>query len=604
MTTTAHFFDPSPAQSMTRAGKNPRLSVGQRWLYAHKLLTYLLVIGSVFFFLGAPDFLRGPVIIYSLLTLYLPLSAFWRRFTFPDPLHRVMIMTQLIFELIIEIGIISASGAAFSPFTGLFYLTIISGALTFSLVGALTIATMATFGYLFVSWFTGHLDPTFTGAAAFWEAIKQSPDDVFFSGFLQALSFYLTAFVAGFFSERLQSQGRQLSDTSRALSRARLQTDEIIQRLTTGLLTIDYEGKALLFNESAETILGLDRESVIGRDFREVFCGRVSELGQELRIVFETGAGRPRKEVSITLPDGSVIPLGISTTATSEASAESADQERAGQDFSVRGVIAIFQDITEVKQMQEKARQSDRLMAVAELSAAIAHEIRNPLAAIAGSVQVLGKELNLEGEEAKLFDLILKESSRLNRMLGDFLSYARAERTSFQKVELCDLVAEALEMLRRHPSYDSNITLKFDRDEPVVYVLGDAGPIKQIIYNLLLNAIEALSEINRRDKRVEISITLQPESNSALLSIADNGPGVPSESAMKIFAPFYSTKSSGSGLGLAIVHRLTELMEIGLELDTGSQEGAIFNLSFRLYEESPAPPLASEAERRSVSDHA
>ena len=142
--------------------------MGQRWLYAHKLLTYLLVIGSVFFFLGAPDFLRGPVIIYSLLTLYLPLSAFWRRFTFPDPLHRVMIMTQLIFELIIEIGIISVSGAAFSPFTGLFYLTIISGALTFSLVGALTIATMATFGYLFVSWFTGHLDPTFNGAAAFW----------------------------------------------------------------------------------------------------------------------------------------------------------------------------------------------------------------------------------------------------------------------------------------------------------------------------------------------------------------------------------------------------------------------------------------------------
>lgn len=589
-------------QPAAKAGETRRLPAGQRWLYAHKLLTYLLVIGSIFFFLGAPDLLRGPVILYSLLTLYLPLTAFWPRLTFPDPLHRVTLMTQLILELIIEIGIIYYSGAAFSPFTGLLYLTIISGALTFSLVGALSIATMATFGYLFVSWFTGHLDPSFSGAAAFWEAIKRAPDDVFFSGFLQALSFYLTAFVAGFFSERLQTQGRQLSDTSRALSRARLQTDEIIQRLTTGLLTIDYEGKALLFNESAETILGLDRDSVIGRDFREIFCGRVSELGQELRLVYETGVSRPRKEVSVTLPDGSVIPLGISTTATSEAPGGNAEPERAGPDLMLRGVIAIFQDITEVKLMQEKARQSDRLMAAAELSAAIAHEIRNPLAAIAGSVQVLGDELTLEGEEAKLFDLILKESSRLDRMLGDFLSYARAERTSFKKVELCHLVGEALEMLRRHPSYDSNIALDFDTMESVVYVAGDDGPIKQIIYNLLLNAIEALSSYYRPDKRVEVSVALHPENNSVLLSVADNGPGVPPESAMKIFAPFYSTKSSGSGLGLAIVHRLTELMGISVELDTCSPEGAVFNLSFRLYENPQSEPSTSGV--RPVSDHA
>lgn len=602
MTIASHNSVKTSERTMSEKETSSGLTVGQKWLYAHKLLTYLLVIGSVFFFLGAPDFLRGPVIIYSLLTLYLPLSAFWRRLTFPDPLHRVMIMTQLIFELIIEIGIIYYSGAAFSPFTGLLYLTIISSALTFNLVGALTIASMATFGYLFVTWFTGHLDPTFDGVAAFWEAIKQSPDDVFFSGFLQALSFFLTAFVAGFFSERLQSQGKQLSDTSRALTRARLQTDDIIQRLTTGLLTIDYEGKALLFNESAETILGLDRESVIGRDFREVFQGGVAELGTELQVVFESGISRPRKEVSITLPDGTVIPLGVSTAATSEAPAESAYQNSADEEPVVRGVIAIFQDITEVKLMQEKARQSDRLMAVAELSAAIAHEIRNPLAAIAGSVQVLGNELTLKGEEAKLFDLILKESSRLNRMLGDFLSYARAERAVFNKVELCHLVVEALDMLRRHPSYDSNIALNFDTTEPVVYVVGDAGPIKQIIYNLLQNAIEALSGYQRPNKRVEISITVQPESNSALLSVADNGPGVPAKSAMKIFAPFYSTKSSGSGLGLAIVHRLTELMEIGMELDANSQEGATFNLSFRLFEESSLQSLASSPERPPALD--
>ncbi|MFQ5608465.1 MAG: PAS domain S-box protein, partial [Candidatus Zixiibacteriota bacterium] len=388
-----------------------RLPTGERWLYAHKLFTYLLVIGSLFLFLGSPSTLRSPALIYSLLTLYLPLTAFWSRLRFPDPFHRVAVMMQLIFELIVVIGIIYLSGAEFSLFTGLLYLTIISGALTFNLVGALTIATMAMAGHLFVSWFAGGAETGFSDGRAFWEAIKQAPDDKFFSSFLQALSFYLIAFVAGFFSERLQSQGRQLSDTSRALSRARLQTDVILQRLTTGLLTVDFEGKVTLFNESAETILGLDADSVRERDFRETLGGRVAELGRELQLVFETGVNRPRREVRITQADGSVVPLGVSTAATSDSYGEGTCEDSAQRESAGRGVIAIFQDITEVKEMQEKARQSDRLMAVAELSAAIAHEIRNPLAAIAGSVQVLGDELALEGEEAELFDLILTESS-------------------------------------------------------------------------------------------------------------------------------------------------------------------------------------------------
>ncbi|HSG98828.1 MAG TPA: ATP-binding protein, partial [candidate division Zixibacteria bacterium] len=390
--------------------------------------------------------------------------------------------------------------------------------------------------------------------------------DAFFTEFLRALTFYLTAFVAGYFSERLRNRDLQLADTSRALSRARLQTDEIIKRLTTGLLTVDRSGRIVLFNDAAESILALSGSEIRGRDFLDVFTGRLAELGRELQLTFETGVSRARREICIRNGQGSEIPLGVSVAVT------------ATEDDPRAGVIAVFQDISDVKVMEEKARRSDRLMAVAELSASIAHEIRNPLAAIAGSAQVLQAELSLTADERRLFDLILKESSRLNRMLSDFLSYARAGRTALNRVELCHLVIEALEMMRRHPSHRDDVIVTFDSAEPVVYALGEDDPIKQIIFNLLLNAYEALGS-GVGEKVISLRLETHPGSGPRLV-ICDNGPGIPRGAAQKIFTPFYSTKSNGSGLGLAIAHRLAESMRIGIDLSGAPGVGTSFTLTF------------------------
>jgi two-component system, NtrC family, sensor histidine kinase PilS len=559
-----------------------------RWIIALRLFTYMLVTGSVIITLGSSDYWRGPILLYSALSLYWPVAAIWKRIRLPEPSHRFVILCQLVTELIIEVAIVNTTGAAVSPFTGLFYLTIISGALTFNLIGALGLASLAAFGHLIVNWFGYSLGELARIDGGLWSALKKAPDEAFFAGLLSVLSFYATAFVAGYFSERLRNKDEELASASVALSRVRMQTDEIVRRLSAGLLTIDRSGRIILFNEFAESIFGIKEELIRGADFRKVFRGGFAEFGKELALAFDNGASRPRMEVLLTREDGSSIPLGVSTATISAENDEASS------------LIAIFQDITGAKAMEEKARQSDRLMAVAELSAAMAHEIRNPLAAIAGSAQMLASDLDLCSEERKLFDLILKESARLNTLLSDFLSYARANPVALTKVELCHNVAEAMEMMRRHPSFAADVAFTFDSQASVTYVVGSAGQIRQIVFNLLLNAFEALANYSGPDKKVAVEISRDEDSGKVLLSIGDNGPGIPKERVNDIFAPFYSTKPAGTGLGLAIVHRLAESMSVDLDLQTIEGAGATIRLRFAQFgiqQETDSPSLSEDAYR-------
>ena len=552
-----------------------------RWMVALRLFTYLLVTGSVIITLGAPAYMLAPVLLYSALTLYWPTATVWKRIRLSESLHRFFILCQLIIELFIEVAIVNSTGAALSPFTGLFYLTIISGALTFNLVGALGLASLAAFGHLIVNWYGYTLGELIHIDGGFWSALKKAPDEAFFAGFLSALSFYTTAFVAGYFSERLRNKDKELANASVALSRVRMQTDEIVRRLSAGLLTIDGAGRIILFNDFAETIFGIPEVSIRGMDFRDAFKGGFAEFGRELEVAFDSGVSRPRMEATLVRADGVTLPLGLSTAILGS---ESDDAPH---------LIAIFQDITEAKAMAEKARQSDKLMAVAELSAAMAHEIRNPLAAIAGSAQMLSSELQIGAEEKKLFDLILKESARLNDLLGDFLSYARAKPVSLTKVELCHIAIEALEMMRRHPSFSSDVALTFESDAQVMYVIGTERQIQQIIFNLLLNAFEALNGYQSDEKRIALRVRFDAETSKIVLSVKDNGPGIPAGHVKDIFTPFYSTKQTGTGLGLSIVHRLAGSMFAEIDLDTIEDVGTTVHLRFKPYQDGFQPPSGS-----------
>lgn len=531
-----------------------------------------------------PKFLSFPFFTYSLLTLLLPLLFIIKRWFDIKFLLKAVPLVQIIFEIIIEVGIIYVTGNVSSAFSALFILTIISAALVANLAGTLGIASLISISYTFVVWFGLAVEGDPGSSSRALETIFSSEDAAFYNIFLHILTFFLVAFVSGFLVERLKSRDRELADTSLALKQAKLETDDILRHLNSGLFTIDKERKIIFFNRAAEEILGYDEAEARGRPFVDIFSSRMPQLVEHLLEVLNSQKQIPRNEIEITGRDGRRIPIGFSTSLLLDA------------DNSVRGVIAILQDLTETKKLEEKMRAADKMAAVGELSAAIAHEIRNPLAAISGSVEVLKADLTVVDEDKRLMDLIVRESSRLNNILSDFLLYARGKRSAFTRVELCRLVSDVFEVVRHHPSYREEITLRISATESFAYVFGDEDQIKQILINLVVNACEAID-----DGSGEIVVEIETDiGNEVRVKIVDNGPGIDDSIGLKLFDPFFSTKKSGTGLGLAIVQRLAGNLDIDLSYQTTPRAGTTFILRFHQVPASRKETLVQES--RSVSN--
>jgi len=543
-----------------------------------RIATYVILTTIVMIWMGDPHYLRLQIIIYSILTLALALSlAVEKRWHMPR-VTQLLIGLQFLVEVSLESGVIYATGNINSPFSALFVLTIVSAALTFRLAGTLLTASLVSVSYAFIIWLglVGRGDQELSMQAL--RTIFASHEPVFYGIFLHICVFYLTAFISGYLAERLSQQGKQLADTSSALKRARLETDDILRHLNSGLLTIDSEGFIVYFNRAAERILGYREENVRGMRCREVFAQRMPLLSECLMDGVTSGVTYPRKELDVTNGEGELLPLGLSTSTLTE------------DDGRLRGVIAIFSDLTEAKRLERKVRSSDRLAAIGELSASIAHEIRNPLAAISGSVEVLSRELKFDDQNARLMELILKESQRLNKILTDFLAYARLERPSYNKVELCHILSDVRDLLLRQPGLDQRVTIDLVTDESYVYVVGDEGLIRQLLLNLAMNACEAFSA---EPGRVTLAIHSDAVLRTVDLTVTDDGPGIDPDKLDKIFQPFYSTKKSGTGLGLAIVHRICNALRLRYTVRSAPGEGTVFLIQFSAYR--PGRERAAEA---------
>ena len=538
------------------------------WFLPLRLITFVILFAVVVFWIEYPGFLHLPLILYSIVTLGVALLLAFNRLGKLRIAAATVISLQFLLEIVIESGVIHTTGNINSPFSALFLLTIVSAALAYRLVGTLVVASLVSLAYTFIIW----LRSGESGAALFFpnalKSIVSAQDAVFYSIFLHILIFYLIAFISGYLAERLEARDRQLADTSRALKRAKLETDDILRHLNSGLLTVDAFGQIIFFNRAAEKILGYREEEVKGMRCDEVFADRMPDLARDLLDGLKRVASHPRWEITILNHERQNVPLGLSTSILKEESG------------ALRGVIAIFTDLTEAKQLESKVRTADRLAAVGELSASIAHEIRNPLAAISGSVEVLDKELNLQGENQRLMQLIVKESHRLSRILSEFLQYARIDRPAYNKVELCHLINDVIQILHHQPSFTADLKLNFESDSSIAYVVGDEDLIKQLLINLAVNACEALEE---KGDELSLRLVIDPVGGIVELYIQDNGPGIKHENLRRVYQPFFSTKKEGSGLGLAIVHRICSAMKVDISLDSQVDQGTTFRLEFQTY---------------------
>ncbi len=544
------------------------------WLLLSRLSIFILLLIIVVLFFHVPDFLVLPFTIYSFVTLsLLLLIAFDQRRT-QKLLFNAVVILQLILEIVVETGVVYHTGGIDSPFAILFILTILSASLIYRLIGSVLLAGLSSLAYVSILWFEGGLEFSF-------KSLLLISDASFYEAFLYICTFFLVAFISGYLSEKLKVKREELWSASLELSKIKTDTDDILRHLKSGLITVDTWGRIVYFNRAAEEILGYSEVEVKGKDCRDVFKQRMPQLAEKIFQPIKFNQEDSRGLLHIEGKNNRKIPIGISTSILR-------DREK-----GARGVIAIFQDITEVMKLEERLRMADRLAAVGELSAGIAHEIRNPLASISGSVEVLKGELSLAEEDRRLLDLIIKESGRLNRILTDFLEYARIGPSMLSKVELVRILDDVIEIAKKHPSFEENISIKKIFSSDVRYVLGEENQIKQIFLNLLVNAMESMEvrwgEILITDRTLnqldQFYFTQEEpeESEWIAVAIADQGKGMTEEQKEKVFSPFYSTKKNGTGLGLSIVQRLINNLGGRIEFRSQPGKGSVFVLYLQKY---------------------
>jgi two-component system sensor histidine kinase PilS (NtrC family) len=352
--------------------------------------------------------------------------------------------------------------------------------------------------------------------------------------------------LSGFLARELMRTGTALAERTQDLEHLRTLHERTVESLKSGLLTTDLEGRVTSFNQEATRITDLAREQALGRDLEEVLPGV-----RALRA--RAGAAEPgaRARMQYAGPRGATLHLGIGAYTLRDAAG------------AAEGEVVIFQDVTEVVAMERELRRSERLAAVGELSASIAHEIRNPLAAISGSIQVMQGARSEESD--RLMEIVMREVDRLDRLISDFLSFARPGEPKIELVSLEDLFSEVLAMFEA--SRPAGVTLERELHAGLG-VHADPGQLRQVLWNLLVNAAQAMPEggvvrIEARPSRGRASQEARSPGRMdeqkpvwAEIIVMDQGPGIPKEVVDRVFDPFFTTKAGGTGLGLAIVHRV------------------------------------------------
>jgi two-component system sensor histidine kinase PilS (NtrC family) len=562
------------------------------WVIGTRAVTFAVTAALAWPHLATSIWLNWALPVYGSFTVLAILSLLFLKGVRFRKLVSTALTLQIAMELIVISMVVHFTGGMRSPYNSLYLMTIISAALSYRLVGTLLIAASASSSFFLVVWIEAGRQATTMWSWEVWSALRHMPDEDFYTIFLRLCIFFLCAFAGGYLAERLYSKDEALAHTSEALQMAKLETGDILKHLRSGVLTVDLAGFIVYFNRAAEEILGLSEKRVRGRSIREGIGSNYPELADRLDWVVATQQMDSRTELTICREDGKSLPVGISTSILS------------GGNGKPRGVIAVFADLTEVKQIEERLRRQDRLAAIGELSAGIAHEIRNPLAAISGSVEVLRNDLDVSGENAQLLNLIVKESSRLNKILSDFLLYARMSPVVTGRVCVATVLDEVFEITKRHylQSGVRNIDLRAEVADRTMMVEADPDHLKQILINLVFNAVEACHENERkivaRVRSHTVSRTDEVDGflrigEWASIAVCDSGEGIPQRIRERLYEPFVSAKPSGTGLGLAVVKRLVDNCGGRITVDTQEGKGTTFTVYLhRCPVDAPIPTRA------------
>jgi len=381
---------------------------------------------------------------------------------------------------------------------------------------------------------------------------------------VQVVSFNVVAFlIVGLLSARLaerRSSGELLEEATKSLANLRMLHERIIESIRSGLITTDLDGKIYTFNAAASEITGYSSDQMIGASIHDLF----GDISESVDLAFGEVPGPdqpPRFEVDLVTPEGFAVHIGYSVSLLFSETNETS------------GLIVTFQDLTEIRSMEENVRRKDRLAAVGRVGAGLAHEIRNPLGAMRGAIQVLESSTPKESVHAELMQIIMRESDRLNSIISNFLTYARPKAGNFVETDICEAIRETAKLIRHSPDVSDKHEIILELPDCPITILGDATQLKQIFWNLARNSINAMPDGGK------FVIGLEKAANKRIqVTFSDTGTGMPPEQVEQLFEPFSNSTTGGTGLGLSIVYQIVRDHKGVIRVRSSEGEGTVITI--------------------------
>ncbi len=451
-------------------------------------------------------------------------------------------------QILLDIGlgsvVIYVTGAKESPFIFLYALSIISSNIILTRAAGYGAAVLSSLVYLSIVLYSSR-SLAFVEPAGFFKSQTLWLDVGLAYAIFEVCGFFLVALLSGYLSERLRLIRDELVEKGYDLKFFKNLNENILQSLASGLVTLDLQGKIISINRAAFEILGIDKDKV-------TFEKKIDDIIPNLNLR-EVGL-KKREELNYKRADGKEIVLGLSSAPL---------RNTAG---NICGHIIIFQDLTELKELERQVTKSERMAVIGQLASGLAHEVRNPLSAISGAIELLSPEVPYSDDNERLLKVITQEIERLNLLVEDFLIFSKPVEGDSDIVNLRKVISEVIDSFsgmcaRRGLLID--VDVKED-----VEVRFDYKQVKQVLWNLLINAAEAMPDGGR------VGILVRADGKESVIEISDKGSGMDENLVARIFEPFFTTKEVGTGLGLAIVKKLVEgyggRIRVRSEVDRGS----------------------------------
>jgi two-component system, NtrC family, sensor histidine kinase PilS len=520
------------------------------WLFLGRVaLAIATLVAAALIWTETPD-VSFIISVTVLLALVITAYGAWHVFVRDQPASRRFLFVQALVDVALVTTLVHLAGPR-SVFPALYVLVVAAYAVLMPLSAGIAITLLATAAYL-------------TDAIY---GVSTPPNGPFWA---QVVVFNVVFIIVAILGHRLRQAGMEQHTLESELRRVRLEADDILHNIRSGVLTVDGLGRLAFINPTAQRLLQLDGDQLMGRPVLDELKQRSTELWAAMVAGTRHGRKVSRGEGFAAHDGGRMFPIGLSTTTFQQETQQAPS------------VTAIFTDISDLKQLQELHLRAERLEAVAELSASLAHEIRNPLASIRSAVEQLARGQQAGEDERVLAGLIVRESDRLTRLLGEFLDFSRVRATKFEPVDLHTVASAAVRMVRQHPdsSREAELTLEGERS----MLEGDEDLLHRVVANLTLNAVQAAA-----GGPVNVTVRVGPVTSAEMphgidlehgvrLQVSDNGPGIPEEIRERLFQPFVSARPGGSGLGLAIVQRAVEAHRGLVYVESAPGSGTTFTI--------------------------